>query len=70
MKEEKVSHTKLNLGLKSDHCEKWRSQLSLKMLEVCSSYRDQHFWLLDHSISSSYEKVMIEIRKRKLRENF
>ena len=38
------------------------------MVRVCSSRRDQHFWLLDHSISSSYEKVMIKIRKRKVEE--
>ena len=40
------------------------------MLGVCSSLQDQQFWFLDHSISSSYERVMIKIRKQKLRENF
>ena len=52
---------------KSECCEKSRSQMPLKMLGVCSSRRDQQFWLLNHSISSSYEKDMIKIRKWKSR---
>ena len=44
--------------------------MSLKILGVCSSLQDQQFWFLDHSISSSYERVMIKVRKQKLRENF
>ena len=40
------------------------------MFGVCSSLQDQQFWFLDHSISSSYERVMIKVRKQKLRENF
>ena len=41
--------------------------MSLKMLGVCSSRRDQQFWLLNHSISSSYEEVMIKVSKQKSR---
>ena len=55
----------MNLGLKSECCEKWRSQMALKMLEVYSSRRDQQFWILNHSISSSYEEVMIKVSKQK-----
>ena len=40
------------------------------MLRICSSLQDQQFLFLDHSISSSYERVMIKVRKQKLRENF
>ena len=37
------------------------------MLGVCSSRRDQQFWLLNHSISSSYEEVMIKVSQWKSR---
>ena len=37
------------------------------MLGVCSSLQDQQFWFLNHSISSSYERVMIKIRNQKSR---
>ena len=41
--------------------------MALKMLGVCSSHRDQQFWLSNHSISSSYEEVMIKVSKPKSR---
>ena len=54
---------------KSDHWEIWWCQLPLKMVGVCSSLWDQQFWFLNHLILSSYEKIMIETRYQKLREN-
>ena len=39
--------------------------MTLKILGVCISLQDQHCGLLDHSISSSYERVMIKIRNQK-----
>ena len=41
--------------------------MALKMLWICISCRDQQFWLLNHSISSSYEEVMIKVSKPKSR---
>ena len=41
--------------------------MPLKMLGVCSSLQDQQFWLLNHSISSSYEEVMIKVSQWKSR---
>ena len=64
-KKKKFHIQQLNLVLKSGRWEKGQSQLVLKMHEVCSSRQDQHFWLLDQSISSSYKQVTIEIRKWK-----
>ena len=55
-----------NLGLKSACCEQSRNHLTLKMLGVCSTLQVQFFWLLNHSMSSSYERVMIKIRNQKL----
>ena len=67
MQEKKYHIQHLTSDWKSECCEKSRSQMPLKMLGVCSSLQDQQFWLLDHSISSSYERVMIEIRNTKSR---
>ena len=41
--------------------------MAVEMLGVCSSRRDQQFWLLNHLISSSYEEVMTKVSKPKLR---
>ena len=65
LKEKKFHIQTMNLVLKSECCEKWRSQMALKMLGVCSSHRDQQFLLLNHSISCSYEEVMIKVSKQK-----
>ena len=48
-------------------CDQSRIQMTLKMLGVCSSLQYQQFWFLNHSISSSYERVMIKIRNQKSR---
>ena len=66
----KITYNTWTSYWKSDHWEKWWSQLPLKILGVCSSLRDQQFCFLNHLISSSYENVMIETRYQKLRENF
>ena len=39
--------------------------MTLKILGVCSSHQDQHFWLLNHLIRSCNEKGMIETRNLK-----
>ena len=67
LQEKKYQIQTMNLVLKSDCCEKLRSQMALKMLRVYSSRRVQQFWLLNHSISSSYEEVMIKVSKSKSR---
>ena len=58
--EDHIQH--LNSYSKSDHWEKCRNQMPLKLLGVCRSLRDQQYLFLNHSILSLYENDMKETR--------
>ena len=60
----------MRLGLKSACCKKSLNHLTLKMLGVYSYLQDQYFWLLNHSIPSWNERVMIKTRNKKSWRNF
>ena len=67
--DKKMFHLQMmSLGLKTAHYEKSRHHLVLKILGVCSSHQDQHFWFLNQVIRSWNERVMVKLRFEKLWE--